>query len=140
MPPFGQQWPMRPSAIGRERTMTTTLPHRADRLRVHDVDLEVVRRGSGRPLLFLHGFHPLDANARLLELLARRARVMAPSHPGFGQSSRPDDFETVYDLVHFYCELIDGFAEDAGDTVTLVGTSFGGWLAAEIAALCPHRL
>jgi pimeloyl-ACP methyl ester carboxylesterase len=115
---------------------TKTLPPRVDRLRVRDVDLEVVRRGSGRPLLFLHGFHPLEADACFVDLLSQRTQVIAPSHPGFGASSRPADFETVYDLVHLYRELIDGL----GDKVTLVGASFGGWLAAEIAALCPHRL
>src|SRR5262245_5277565 len=125
------------AGIGRERTMTTTLPPRADRLRVRDVDLEVVRRGSGRPLLFLHRFHPLAPDACFLDRLSQRAQVIAPSHPGFGSSSRPADFETVYDLVHFYRELIDGMGDDK---VTLVGASFGGWLAAEIAALCPHRL
>jgi pimeloyl-ACP methyl ester carboxylesterase len=116
--------------------MTETLLPPADRLRVRDIDLEVVRRGSGDTLLFLHGFHPLDPGARVLERLSRQAAVVAPSHPGFGASSRPADFETVYDLVHLYRELIDSF----DDKVTLVGASFGGWLAAEIAAVCPHRL
>lgn len=117
--------------------MTETLAPPADRLRVRDIDLEVVQRGSGRALLFLHGFHPLEPDARFLDLLSRRAKVLAPSHPGFGGSSRPADFETVYDLVHLYSELID---ELGVDKVTLVGASFGGWLAAEIAALCPRRL
>jgi pimeloyl-ACP methyl ester carboxylesterase len=117
--------------------MAETVLSRADRIRVRDVDLEVVRRGSGRTLLFLHGFHPLDPDARFFERLSRGARVLAPSHPGFGASSRPGDFETVYDLVHLYRELIDDFADEK---ITLVGASFGGWLAAEIAASCPHRL
>lgn len=110
---------------------------RADRLTVRDIDLEVVRRGTGRTIVFLHGFHTLDPDAPFLELLSRRAFVVAPSHPGFGASPRPDDFETVYDLVHLYRELIDGLPDDK---VTLVGASFGGWLAAEIAASCPRRL
>jgi pimeloyl-ACP methyl ester carboxylesterase len=117
--------------------MAETLAPPASRLMVRDVDLEVLRRGRGSPLLFLHGFHPLDPEAPFLQGLARRAAVLAPSHPGFGGSSRPADFETVYDLVHLYSELIDGLG---GDKVTLVGASFGGWLAAEIAALCPHRI
>ena len=117
--------------------MTETLAPPADRLRVRDVDLEVVRLGTGRTLLFLHGFHPLAPDARFLELLSRRATVLAPSHPGFGTSSRPADFETLYDLVHLYRELIDGLPDDK---ITLVGASFGGWLAAEIAVTCPHRL
>jgi pimeloyl-ACP methyl ester carboxylesterase len=109
----------------------------ADRLTVRGIDLEVVRRGTGRTIVFLHGFHTLEPEAPFLELLSQRALVLAPSHPGFGASARPDDFETVYDLVHLYRELIDSLADDK---ITLVGASFGGWLAAEIAASCPHRL
>jgi pimeloyl-ACP methyl ester carboxylesterase len=108
-----------------------------DRLTVRDIDLEIVRCGSGRTIVFLHGFYPLEARSRFLELLSRKARVLAPSHPGFGASPRPDDFETVYDLVHLYRELIDDLPDDK---ITLVGASFGGWLAAEIASSCPHRL
>ena len=117
--------------------MTGSEASGADRLTVRGIDLEVVRRGTGRTIVFLHGFHPLDADAPFLARLSRNAFVLAPSHPGFGESTRPDDFETVYDLVHLYRELIDTLP---GDKVTLIGASFGGWLAAEIAASCPHRL
>ena len=110
---------------------------RVDRLTVRDIDLEVVRRGAGHPIVFLHGFHAPDPDSRFLERLSRKATVIAPSHPGFGASSRPDDFETVYDLVHLYRELLETLPDGR---VTLVGASFGGWLAAEIAASCPHRL
>jgi len=117
--------------------MVATLARPADRLKVRDIELEVVRRGSGPTLLFLHGFHPLAPDARFLERLSAKATVVAPSHPGFGASSRPGDFETVYDLVHLYRELVDDLGDDE---VTLVGASFGGWLAAEIAASCPPWL
>jgi pimeloyl-ACP methyl ester carboxylesterase len=117
--------------------MTDSMAPAADRLTVRGIDLEVVRRGTGRTIVFLHGFHTLEPDAPFLELLSRRAFVLAPSHPGFGTSARPDDFETVYDLVHLYRELLDGLP---GGKITLVGASFGGWLAAEIAASCPHRL
>jgi len=117
--------------------MTQTTSPRSDRLTVRDVDLEVVRGGSGRAIVFLHGFHTLDPGARFLERLSRGASVFAPSHPGFGASARPGDFETVYDLVHLYGEFLDRLPDGK---ITLVGASFGGWLAAEIAASCPHRL
>jgi pimeloyl-ACP methyl ester carboxylesterase len=116
--------------------MAKTAPH-TNSIRVRDVDLELFRQGTGPVIAFLHGFHPLDPKSRFLELLSRRATILAPSHPGFGASPRPDDFDTVYDLVHLYREFLDSFP--AGK-VTLVGASFGGWLAAEIAASCPHCL
>jgi pimeloyl-ACP methyl ester carboxylesterase len=104
---------------------------------VGGVELEVVRRGSGRPLLLLHGFQHVDPRAPVLDLLGRHAEIIAPSHPGFGGSPRPADVETVYDLVRLYLEAIDTWP---GERVTLVGCSFGGWLAAEIAVASCHRI
>jgi pimeloyl-ACP methyl ester carboxylesterase len=109
----------------------------AEWLRVHGIGLEVLRRGSGRPILLLHGFQTVDRRAPFLELLARHGEVIAPSSPGFGQSPRPKDFDTVYDLVHLYLATLDALP---GDKITLLGFSFGGWLAGEVAAACDHRL
>jgi pimeloyl-ACP methyl ester carboxylesterase len=108
-----------------------------DQLSVQGIDLEVLRRGAGRPLLLLHGFHAVDPRAPFVERLARHAEVIAPSHPGFGHSPRPDGFDSVYDLVHLYLDALDRLGRER---VTLVGLSFGGWLAAEIAATCSHRI
>jgi pimeloyl-ACP methyl ester carboxylesterase len=108
-----------------------------EQLRVRGIELEVVRRGAGRTILLLHGFETIDPEARFLELLARHSEVIAPSAPGFGNSPRPKDFDTVYDLVHLYLELLDTLP---GERATLIGFSFGGWLAAEVAVACSHRL
>jgi pimeloyl-ACP methyl ester carboxylesterase len=104
---------------------------------VADIELEVIRRGRGHPLVLLHGLQNVDPRARFLDLLYQHCDIIAPSHPGFGHSPRPASFETVYDLVHLYLELLDQLPYDK---VTLMGCSFGGWLAAEIAVTCPHRL
>jgi pimeloyl-ACP methyl ester carboxylesterase len=109
----------------------------SERLTACGIELEIVRRGSGRPILLLHGFQTVDLEARFLDLLARHGEVIAPSSPGFGNSPRPKDFDTVYDLVHLYLEMLDTLP---GDKVALVALSFGGWLAAEIAVSCSHRL
>ena len=112
-------------------------PREPDRLSVAGIELVVLRRGAGPAILLLHGFQGHDPGARFLELLARRARIIAPSHPGFGRSPRPAGFETVYDLVRLYLALLDSLPEEK---VTLMGFSFGGWLAAELAVACSHRL
>jgi pimeloyl-ACP methyl ester carboxylesterase len=109
----------------------------AEQLRVEGIELEVLRRGAGHPMLILHGFDTIDPAAPFLDLLGRHGEIVAPSSPGFGRSPRPKDFDTVYDLVHLYLAALDALP---GDKVTLIGFSFGGWLAAEVAAACSHRL
>ena len=109
----------------------------AERLSVRGIELEVVRRGAGPPLVALHGMQTIDPHSPFLDALGRHAEIIAPSHPGFGRSPRPDDFDTIYDLVHLYLELLDDLPYES---VTLMGLSFGGWLAAEVAVACPHRL
>jgi pimeloyl-ACP methyl ester carboxylesterase len=108
-----------------------------ERRTVCGIDLEIVRHGAGQPILLLHGLCPIAADAPLLTLLGQHAEIIAPSHPGFGGSPRPADFDSVYDLVHLYLELLESLPYAA---VTLLGCSFGGWLAAEIAAASCHRL
>ena len=107
------------------------------RVLIHDIELEVLRCGSGRPLLLLHGMQNLDPASPFLGLLGERFEIIAPSHPGFGGSRRPDGFETMYDLVRLHFSLMD--ALHLRD-VTLMGLSFGGWIAAEMAVAGNHRL
>ncbi len=116
---------------------TITTSSDGERLSVGDIELDVVRRGTGRPILLLHGMQNVDPQARFLDLLSGQAEVIAPSHPGFGHSERPDDFDTVYDLVHLYLDVLDALHYEK---VTLMGLSFGGWLAAEIAVKSCHRI
>jgi pimeloyl-ACP methyl ester carboxylesterase len=109
----------------------------AERLTVRGIELEAVRRGAGRPMLLLHGFEPVPADAPVLDQLGRHGEVLAPSHPGFGRSARPENFDTVYDLVHLYLDVLE---QQRPDRVVLLGLGFGGWLAAEIASTCGDRL
>jgi pimeloyl-ACP methyl ester carboxylesterase len=101
-----------------------------DRLCLGLGEIEVLRRGRGRPILLIHGVNPISPQAPFLDGLAEHGEMVAPSAPGFGNSPRPPDFDTMYDLVHFYREVLDGLP---GQTA-LIGFSFGGWIAAEIAA------
>jgi pimeloyl-ACP methyl ester carboxylesterase len=79
----------------------------------------------------------VNPQARFLDLLGQRAEIIAPSHPGFGHSARPADFDTVYDLVHLYLDVLDTLSYER---MTLMGLSFGGWIAAELAVTCAHRI
>jgi pimeloyl-ACP methyl ester carboxylesterase len=107
-----------------------------DRLQVGPLDLEVLRRGSGRPILLFHGVNPVSPKAPFLDRLAEHGEIIAPSHPGFGNSPRPEDFDTMYDLVHLYLEMLAALPAPA----LVIGFSFGGWIAAEVAASSPATL
>jgi pimeloyl-ACP methyl ester carboxylesterase len=108
-------------------------PCRIETLTVYGIELEILRCGLGRPLLLLHGMQTVHRDAPYLGLLAQHAEVIAPSSPGFGRSPRPADFRTIYDLVHLYLALITALPHSK---ISLLGLSFGGWIAAEIAACC----
>jgi pimeloyl-ACP methyl ester carboxylesterase len=101
------------------------------------VRLEIVERGAGRPLLFLHPGIGIAPDAHVLQKLATKMRVIAPSHPGFGRSEQPKHMTTIDDLAYFYLDLLE--AMDLRDVV-LVGVSFGGWIAAEIAVKSCERI
>jgi pimeloyl-ACP methyl ester carboxylesterase len=104
---------------------------------VNGIELAVLRLGAGVPTLLLHGMDTVPPQARFLELLGRDAAIIAPSSPGFGDTGRPADLDTIYDLVRLYLGLI---VELPYDAIALVGLSFGGWLAAEVAVACNHKL
>jgi pimeloyl-ACP methyl ester carboxylesterase len=104
---------------------------------VAGIELEVFCKGQGKPILVLHGFQHIDPRAAFVSRLATHAQVIAPSHPGFGNSARPEGFDTVYDLVQLYHELIETLGNQK---VVLMGLSFGGWLAAELALVASHRV
>ena len=72
---------------------------------VAGVSLELEERGDGPPLLFLHAGEGLEPQRDWLDLLARRFRVIAPHHPGWGNSSLPDWMMTVDDLAYLYLDL-----------------------------------
>ncbi len=100
------------------------------------VELEMLERGQGAPILYLHGGGGIASDLPFLDLLAQKRRIIAPSHPGFGRSSLPDWLDSVDDISHIYLELIDRLGLTRTD---LVGFSIGGWIAAELATKVPER-
>jgi len=97
--------------------------------RIAGVELDMVEQVKGPALLFLHAGEDLGAQRPWLDRLAERHRVIAPSHPGFGGSQLPDWVGSVDDLAYLYLDLADKLKLEAA---TLVGCSFGGWIAAEM--------
>lgn len=106
-------------------------------LTVHGVQLEVLERGQGRPILVLHGEDGLDSKAPFLDHLATLGRVMAPSHPGYGHAPTSDSIDTVDDLSYLY---LDFLTTQNLSYVIVIGLSLGGWLAAEMAVKSTERI
>ncbi len=100
------------------------------------VELAIEERGAGRPLLFLHAGEGLEPGRGWLDRLARHYRVIAPCHPGWGDSALPDWVGSVDDLAYLYLDL--AAALELRDAV-LVGADFGGWIAAEMAVRSTAR-
>jgi len=105
---------------------------------IRGVRIEMIDRGTGRPILFLHPGVGIDPSAAVLDHLGKAGmRLLAPSHPGFGRSDLPNSFTTVDDLAYFYLDMLD--ALDLRETV-VVGVSLGAWIAAEIAVKSTVRI
>jgi pimeloyl-ACP methyl ester carboxylesterase len=100
-------------------------------------EIRLLVGGSGPPLLYLHSIGAdvdwLEAHERL----AARFTVHLPAHPGFAESTGVEEIDSILDLVLHYVDLLDllGLRH-----VPVVGTSLGGWLGAELAALYPERV
>ncbi|NEB10310.1 alpha/beta hydrolase [Streptomyces coelicoflavus] len=94
------------------------------------MDLDVRVGGEGSPVLVLHGAPGPAALTALTEHLARSHCVAAPTHPGWEGTPRPDDLDSVPALAAVCLELLDRLGLSG---VTVIGTSFGGWVATQVA-------
>ncbi len=106
------------------------------RVEVDGARLRVLSAGSGPVLLYLHGVGDLGAVIPPLALRAERYRVIRPDHPGFNGS---DDLPvgSPADVAAVHSRLLDALGVSSA---VLVGYSFGGWVAAELALREPERI
>jgi pimeloyl-ACP methyl ester carboxylesterase len=103
------------------------------------IETEVEVTGSGPPLVYLHGPWGLAPDRAFVARLAGANTVYAPKHPGTSEGN-PDAVHALdgwHDLVVYYGELLDKLELGAP---ALVGHSFGGLVAAEIAAAAPKSV
>jgi pimeloyl-ACP methyl ester carboxylesterase len=115
------------------------MPHSDDTLTVNGTAIRLLRGGpeNAPPLVFLHGAGGHTGWMRFLDELAEDFAVIAPEHPGFGRSDDPPWLDEVGDLAFFYLDVLAALGLDG---VHLVGTSLGGWIAAELAVRNDTRL
>jgi pimeloyl-ACP methyl ester carboxylesterase len=94
--------------------------------------------GSGPPVVFFHGATGLVWD-EFLDALAEGHTVYAPEHPGTtpGDPDGVQPLDNLWDLVLYYYELFDQLGLESP---AVVGHSFGGMVAAEVAATNPTRV
>lgn len=95
-----------------------------------DLTITLDESGSGRPVLVLHGGGGPGTVAGLAGQLGRTRRALLPTHPGWNGTERPAWLSDIPTLAGLYLDFLK--AEGLHD-VALVGSSVGGWLAAEMA-------
>ncbi|MFI6006964.1 alpha/beta fold hydrolase [Streptomyces sp. NPDC051366] len=97
-----------------------------------DLPLTLTEAGSAdaRPVLVLHGGGGPATVAGLVEHLARGSRVITPVHPGWQGTPRPAWFTGVDDLAVTYLHHLH---EHGLRDIVVIGSSLGGWIAAEMA-------
>ena len=98
----------------------------------NDLTVSVAEYGEnsdGTAVLVLHGGAGPRSVAGFAEAMSEHAYTIVPTHPGFDGTPRPDATDSIADLATAYLDLLD---ELDLRHVVVVGSSFGGWVAAEM--------
>jgi pimeloyl-ACP methyl ester carboxylesterase len=121
------------SSVPRPRNFYTE----PDWLEVGGLRVAYRRKGHGPATVYLHGGGLTRMWLPIHERLSQSVDLIAPEHPGFGESPMPEWLDGFDDLVVHYDELFDALDLER---VHVVGYSLGGWIAAELAVFYPRRL
>jgi pimeloyl-ACP methyl ester carboxylesterase len=124
-------------------------PHRSCALRssyaaavpsvhVNGIDIYYEREGEGQPLLFLNGSgSTLDTSKIVIDQFRARFDVVAHDQRGLGRTSIP---EGPYSMADYAADAL-GLLDAVGwGRCRVVGVSFGGMVAQELAVTAPERV
>ncbi|MGH8993144.1 MAG: alpha/beta fold hydrolase [Acidimicrobiia bacterium] len=98
--------------------------------------ISVLRGGAGAPVVYLHSAAG-EAVHTALEDLADDHEVIVPMFPGFGESEGIENIDDIEDAAFHLLDVLDALELPAP---AVVGLSFGGWMAAELATRSPERV
>jgi pimeloyl-ACP methyl ester carboxylesterase len=101
-----------------------------EKFRVGEAELQVIKAGTGRPLLVLHGELGHPGWLKWHSALAQKRTLWIPLHPGFGKSPVANWIMSIRDLSVFYARFI---REQKLAPTDVIGFSLGGYIAAEMA-------
>ena len=111
---------------------------RVEHVRVDGLELRVSRRGAGSPpLVLLTGIGASIEMWRPFERLVRGRELIAVDAPGTGLSDRPRYPLRMRGLAKIVARLLDELGVDSAD---VLGYSFGGLLALELAHRSPAKV
>jgi 3-oxoadipate enol-lactonase len=102
------------------------------------IDIYVERRGEGPPLLFLNGStQTLERMTLLLDVLAGRFDLLAHDQRGLGRTAIPPG---PYEMADYAADAAAVLDHAGWDRARVVGISFGGMVAQELAVTWPERV
>lgn len=101
-------------------------------LRLGEQDVE--DRGDGPALLWLGSCFAEAPWLPVHEMLAASHRVIVPAAPTLGEGRPLQQIDGVEDYVLHLLDILDALGVERA---AVVGTSFGGWMAGELAAFRP---
>ena len=105
---------------------------------VNGISVYYERSGTGRPLLFLNGSgSTLESSRLLIDVFRSRFDVVAHDQRGLGRTAVPAGPFTMADYAADALALLDAVG---WSTCRVVGVSFGGMVAQELAVTAPHRV
>jgi 3-oxoadipate enol-lactonase len=107
-------------------------------ININGIELAYERRGTGVPLVLLHGF-PLDHHTwdLVAPLLEETFDLILPDLRGFGQSTTVDSQYSVDDLASDIAGLLDHLGIEKA---AIAGHSMGGYVALAFMKLFPGRV
>jgi pimeloyl-ACP methyl ester carboxylesterase len=97
---------------------------------IESSSMKVMESGQGRNILVLHGGGGPFTMVPVVKHLSEKSHVIMPTYPGWDGTPRPESLDTVGKLADEITKFLN--AHDLKD-VTVVGSSLGGWVAAELA-------
>ncbi len=98
-----------------------------------------VDEGEGDPVFLIHGIPTWGYLwHKLIPVLSKQTRVLAPDLIGFGYSDKRDNFDRS---IARQTEMIDAWMEKLGiQNANIVAHDIGGGVALRLATLFPHRV
>lgn len=98
--------------------------------------MHITDTGSGRPILWIHGF-PLSSSIFEKQLAIGGVRHVMPDLPGFGQTPPQEGEPSIDDYARMLLEMLDARGIDRA---VFAGLSMGGYICFAAARVAPERI